>query len=102
MEILLMLDAYFFTMKTVDKLLKDADADGDGEVHYAEFAAWLAGAHCDAVVRNLFTASLATMDEQDFETNIRVATGPKADELYVEVKGSSVLEQPRRASFVPG
>jgi len=67
MEVLLMLDAYFFEMETVDKLLTAADSDGDGEVHYAEFAAWLAGTHTESVVRNLFQASLANADDEDFD-----------------------------------
>lgn len=51
-----------------------------------EFAAWLAGAECDAVVRNLFTASLAVCDEEDFASETRLAAGSSADELYVEPK----------------
>lgn len=90
MEILLMLDAYFFTVETVDKMLAMADADGDGEVHYVEFASWLAGAECDAVVRNLFTAALAKTGESDFKNDL----GKKQDDLYVEPSAN----QTRRAS----
>merc|ERR1712070_145890 len=87
MDILLMLDAYFFTVGTVDKMLEMADADG--EVHYVEFASWLAGAECDAVVRNLFTSALAKTGESDFTTNT-VFGGKKEDDLYVEPSASQV------------
>lgn len=87
MDILLMLDSYFFTVETVDRMLEIADADGDGEVHYVEFAAWLAGAECDAVVRNLFTAALAKTGVDDFST-------PQKDDLNVEL----TLNQSRRVS----
>jgi len=96
MDVLSMLDSYFFNVATVDRLLEQADADGDGEVHYVEFAAWLAGAHCDAVVRNLFAASLAKTTSQDFEVTA-VAGGPQNDELYIEPR----IEEPRRKSATP-
>merc|ERR1719326_2660398 len=83
MDVLSMLDSYFFNVATVDRLLEQADADGDGEVHYVEFAAWLAGAHCDAVVRNFFAASLAATSKEDF-TLQAVAAGPDKDDLRVE------------------
>merc|ERR1711907_577940 len=82
MEILLMLDSYFFSMDTVDKLIAEADADGDGEVHYVEFAAWLAGTECDALLRNLFAASLATT--YDMKNTKRKAASSNMDDLYVK------------------
>lgn len=99
MEMLMMLDSYFFSMETVDQLLRDADANGDGEVHYAEFAAWLAGAHTESVVKNLFAASLSNADEKDFENHAtRVANGSFQDtELYITLADEPDL---RRASYV--
>jgi len=100
MEILLMLDSYFFSMETVDKLLKDADADGDGEVHYVEFATWLAGAPCDAVIRNLFQASLAAVDEGDFAIR-RVEDDLEVEPLSDQELQSRITEQAetRRSSL---
>lgn len=37
------LNAQFFTDATIDILVDEADADGDGEIHYTEFCAWLYG-----------------------------------------------------------
>mmetsp|Transcript_14836 Transcript_14836/g.42009 ORF Transcript_14836/g.42009 Transcript_14836/m.42009 type:complete len:554 (-) Transcript_14836:147-1808(-) len=35
------LDPRFFTERTINILLAEADADGDGEIHYTEFVSWL-------------------------------------------------------------
>lgn len=96
MDILMMLDTYFFTVDTVDTMLAQADADGDGEVHYVEFAAWLTGAACDAVVRNLFAASLAKTGEVDFSVTQR-QTAESDDLLHIEPP-SELHMQGRRSS----
>jgi len=78
-EILLILDAYFFDEATIDLLIAEADADGDGEVHYSEFAAWICGVtgtQTEGIVNNLFTSSLAHLDKVDFDGAGENRTGP--------------------------
>merc|ERR1712187_737300 len=36
-------DASFFTVDVIDKLLAEADTNDDGEIHYTEFITWLCG-----------------------------------------------------------
>lgn len=40
---LLRLNPDFFTPRVIELLLAEADADGDDEIHYIEFAQWLCG-----------------------------------------------------------
>merc|ERR1712232_579389 len=47
-----------FNQATVDILIDEADADGDGEIHYAEFFAWLFGTDPFVVQRILSSAKL--------------------------------------------
>jgi len=43
-DVLKYVDDLFFTDDVIDQLIQEADVDGDGFIHYAEFAAWLCGA----------------------------------------------------------
>lgn len=52
------LNPVFFTKETIKILMDEADADGDEEVHYGEFFAWLFDEDPIVVHRVLATASL--------------------------------------------
>eukprot|EP00928_Gymnodinium_smaydae_P047898 TRINITY_DN319_c0_g1_i1.p1 TRINITY_DN319_c0_g1~~TRINITY_DN319_c0_g1_i1.p1 ORF type:complete len:530 (+),score=113.16 TRINITY_DN319_c0_g1_i1:171-1760(+) len=53
------LDPTLFTPARVDRLLAAADADGDGEIYYGEFCAWLCDEDSLVVSRVMATATLA-------------------------------------------
>merc|ERR1740121_3513103 len=42
-DMLSCIDSDFFTKRVIDNLIKQADADGDGVIQYAEFVTWLLG-----------------------------------------------------------
>merc|ERR1711879_610388 len=52
-------DDDFFTIEVIEKLLAEADANDDGEIHYTEFIRWLCGEdplilqHMGHLVKNL-------------------------------------------------
>jgi len=58
MIVLQSIDARFFTEGTVNILLDEADADGDGEIHYLEFVAWLCDEEPILVSRMLSASAL--------------------------------------------
>mmetsp|Transcript_130154 Transcript_130154/g.278130 ORF Transcript_130154/g.278130 Transcript_130154/m.278130 type:complete len:513 (+) Transcript_130154:76-1614(+) len=57
-DVLQSLDDVLFTDTVIDQLLKEADADGDGLVHYTEFVTWICDGDSLISSRVLATASL--------------------------------------------
>lgn len=51
-DVLRLIDEVFFTEDVIEQLIQEADVDGDGFVHYAEFAAWLCGT--DSLISSRF------------------------------------------------
>jgi len=60
-DVLQSLDSKIFTDDHIEQIVAKADADGDGVVHYIEFAAWVCNADAITTSRVLATAALAEL-----------------------------------------
>lgn len=70
-DILQTLDSALFTEDFANKLLAEADSDGDGFVHYLEFSAWLSGEDSLINSRVLSATRQEVESEGDLDAEIR-------------------------------
>mmetsp|Transcript_93438 Transcript_93438/g.166268 ORF Transcript_93438/g.166268 Transcript_93438/m.166268 type:complete len:512 (-) Transcript_93438:137-1672(-) len=56
------LDPVLFSDRTIDRLMREADADNDGEVNYTEFVSWVSGRNTLEISRILATSTFVGAD----------------------------------------